>query len=105
MPYLSHATIKPQASELRLHALKQALESFDCQVFIKRAEKQLEFEVPAEDLSWVLSGFITTLFDAYADVATWSFQFSETPVAEPQEPDVFVGFGKSSKPAVDRAKS
>ncbi len=75
MTHHSYALLKADASASRLDALTKKLESFGCEVCVK--DKGLELKISQQGLSYVLSGCLTTVFDAYADIATWSFKFGD----------------------------
>lgn len=70
MTYTGYATLKPEASELRLAELSQRLERLNCSVHISQDQSKLEFELLDDESLWLTTGQLTLLFLNFKDIVS-----------------------------------
>ena len=81
MTYAGYATLKPEASDLRLAELSRQLKRLNCHVHIDPERSKLEFQLCDGDDMWQTTGELTLLFIRFQDiVGAQRHGYEETPL-------------------------
>lgn len=85
---MSHLTViryKPRTSRTQLQSLTRKLTDIGCRVQQDPLWTQLYVEVPTDLTTWLITGGMNSLLDAYKEVVIWSKGFTEKPDRETME--------------------